>query len=291
MRLAVSPTVCILLFTLCMAFTSCKFFQKPKPQKTNPIARVGNYFLYAEDIQYLFADKEKITDSAALAKSYVDDWIRKKLLLETAVKYLPADKQNLEQQIQDYRESLLIYLYEDELIKQKLDTIVSDAAVDSFYEINKQNFHLDNDLVQINYIKLPVDAPKVDSIKYLLTYTTDKNRSRLMNYCYQLAVDFYMKDSLWLNMEMLTKKIPADSDYVRSLGKSGATGEVADSNYLYLLKVNNFKQKGELAPLNHIKNELRFMLINKRKQQLISSAYDKIYQDAIKDGNFEVFTK
>jgi len=291
MRLALLPTVCILLFTLCMAFSSCKFFQKPKPQKTNPIARVGNYFLYAEDIQYLFSDKEKITDSAALAKSYVDDWIRKKLLLETAVKYLPADKQNLEQQIQDYRESLLIYLYEDELIKQKLDTIVSDATIDSFYEINRQNFHLENDLVQMNYIKLPVDAPKVDSIKYLLTYPTNKNRQRLMNYCYQLAVDFYLKDSLWLDMEMLIKKIPADTDYILSISKSGSTGEVADSNYLYLLKVNDYKQKGEVAPLNHIKNELRFMLINRRKQQLISSAYEKIYQDAIKDGNFEVFTK
>jgi hypothetical protein len=291
LRLVLTPTVCILLLMVSVAFTSCKFFQKPKPQKTNPIARVGNHFLYADDIQYLFSDKEKIADSTAVVKTYVDDWIRKKLLLETAVKYLPADKQNLEQQIQDYRESLLIYQYEDELIKQKLDTVVSDAAVDSFYEINKQNFQLEDDLVQMNYVKLPIDAPKVDSVKYLLTYPSEKNRQRLMNYCYQYAVDFYMKDSLWIDMEMLLKKIPAEREYITSLAKSNSTGEVADSNYLYLLKVNDYKQKGEVAPLNYIKNELRFMLVNKRKQELISTAYDKIYQDAIKDGNFEVFTK
>jgi hypothetical protein len=84
--------------------------------------------------------------------------------------------------------------------------------------------------------------------------------------------------------------MPVEQGYLRSL-RTGVTGEVADSNYLYFLKVNEYKEKGTVAPLNHIRDDLRFMLINKRKQQLLSSAYEKIYQDAIKEGNFEVFSK
>jgi hypothetical protein len=290
--LVISPTVCFLvLIAAGSVFSSCKFFKKPKPDKLNPIARVGNQYLYAEDFQYLFKDKEKIVDSAGVVKSFVDDWIRKKLLLETARKYLPAERQNLEQEVQDYRELLLIYLYEDELVKQKLDTTVTDAAIDSFYKSNKQNFQLEYDLVQLNYVKLPLDAPKIDSARYLMTYNSPKNHHRLMTYCYQFSSDFYFKDSLWLPLETITKKIPVQSEYVKSLSKSGATGEVIDSNYLYLLKVNDYKEKGEVAPLNQVRNDLRFMLVNKRKQQLLTDAFDNIYLDALKEGEFEVFTK
>jgi hypothetical protein len=271
--------------------SSCKFFKKPQPKKSNPIARVGNQFLYQEDLEYLFKNKEQLTDSATLVKSYIDDWIRKKLLLETATKYLPAERQQIEKQIEDYRESLLIYLYEDELLKQKLDTAVTDMAIDSFYEKNKQNFLLENDLAQLMYVKIPIDAPKIDSVKYLMTYRTEKNRQRLINYCYQYSPDFYLKDSLWFALDLIAKKIPIEKEYLKSLSKSNSTGEVRDSSYLYLLKVNDYKQKGEVAPINHLKSELSFMLINKRKQQIIKSAYEKIYEDAIKDGNFEVFTK
>jgi hypothetical protein len=265
-RLVFTPTACILfLFLIAGIFSSCKYFKKKQTEKSNPVARVGNYFLYAEDLAFLV--KDNITDSATLVKSYIDDWVRRKLLFETAEKYLPSDRQNLDRQIQDYRESLLIYLYEDELLKQKLDTTVSDVAIDSFYEANRQNFLLDEDLVQLMYIKMAKDAPKTDSVKYLMSSGNEKKRKRLMSICYRYAADFYLKDSLWLPVKSVNAKMPVEQGYLRSL-RTGVTGEVADSNYLYFLKVNEYKEKGTVAPLN-----------------------EKIYQDAIKEGNFEVFSK
>lgn len=280
----------ILLTIVAGSLSACKYFKKKQPEKANPIARVGNSFLYAEDLSYLFESPTPITDSAATVKTYVDDWIRKKLLLETATTYLPSEKQDLEKKIQDYRESLLIYLYEDELIKQKLDTAVTEAAMDSFYNSYKENFRLDAAIYKINYIQLPIDAPKIDSIRFLFSRTAnEKNFNRLLNYCHSYAADFYLKDSLWITELNLTKKIPLSESDLKQLEKSSQPVEVSDSSYLYLLKKLEVKQKGQPAPIEFVRKDLNFMIINKRKRQLLTNAYDKIYQEAIKDGTFEVY--
>lgn len=280
----------ILLIIVAGSLSACKYFKKKQPEKPKPIARVGENFLYAEDIKYLFESATHVTDSAATVKSYVDDWIRKKLLLEKAATYLPAEKQEVEKKIQDYREALLIYLYEDELIKQKLDTTVTEDAIDSFYNTYKDNFRLDANIYKINYIKLPLDAPKIDSIRFLfLRAENEKNFNRLVNYCYSYATDFYLKDSLWISELSLINKMPITETDLAAIVKNNKPVEVSDSNYLYLLKNIDFKLKGEPAPIEFVRKDLNFMIINKRKKQLLTNAYDKIYQEAIKDGTFEVY--
>jgi hypothetical protein len=274
------------------SLSACNYFKKKEPEKPNPIARVGDNFLYAEDLQYLFENPEVMTDSAALVKTYVEDWIRKRLLLETATKYLPDDKQNLEKKIQDYKESLLIYLYEDELLKQRLDTTVSETAIDSFYSAYKDNFRLEAPIFKLMYIKLPKDAPKIDSIKYLFSNSgSEKNYKRLVNYCYSYATDFYLKDSLWISEANITKNTPLEVSTISQLEKSNQSVEVSDSNYLYLLKKIDSKSKGQPAPLEFVKKDLNYMIVNKRKQQLLNNTYDKIYKDAIKDGTFEIYNQ
>jgi hypothetical protein len=282
----------LLLLILTGSLSACKYFKKKQPEKANPIARVGNSFLYADDIQYLFENPTSSADSAAMTKTYIEDWVRKRLLVETAIKYLPNEKQDLEKKIQDYRESLLIYFYEDELLKQKLDTVVSDVVIDSFYNSYKDNFRLDAPIYKINYIKLPLDAPKIDSIRYLMNHSgPEKNYKRLVNYCYSYAADFYLKDSLWVSENNLVKTMPLYENDIVQLQKSSQPIEVSDSNYLYLLKKTEMKAKGQPAPLEFVRKDLNFMIVNKRKQQLLANAYDKIYQDAIKDGTFEVYNQ
>ncbi len=271
--------------------TACDFFKPKHPDKSTMIARVGEHYLFAEDIGYLFQNIDSDEDSAAIAKTYVEDWIRKKLMVETAKKYLPAEQQNLEKQIEDYRESLLIFFYEDELIRQKLDTTVTDEELEAFYQQNNSNINLDEDIMQLLYIKLPNDAPKLDSIRFLFSRLSARNEQQLIGLCYSYASEFYLKDSIWISKRQVMNKMPVDDNFLKTYRKGNAVGEVSDSLYIYLLKINDYKEKGEVAPLLFVKDRMRFMLINKRKQKLISEAYNNIYQTAIKDGNFEVFNK
>ena len=72
---------------------------------------------------------EDKTDSAAFVQSYIDSWIKKQLLVAQAEMNLTDALKDVEDRIDDYRNSLLIYAYQQELIKQNFDTVVTKAEI------------------------------------------------------------------------------------------------------------------------------------------------------------------
>ena len=63
-------------------------------------------------------------DSTFFVERYMNLWIRKQLMIYHAEINLSSDLLDYEKQITEYRSSLLIYAYQQELIKQNFDTVV-----------------------------------------------------------------------------------------------------------------------------------------------------------------------
>ncbi len=58
-------------------------------------------------------------DSIAMVRDFKERWIRNQLLLNKAELNLTDEEKNVEQQIENYRSSLLIYAYEQSYIRQQ----------------------------------------------------------------------------------------------------------------------------------------------------------------------------
>ncbi|MDX2002993.1 MAG: peptidylprolyl isomerase [Chitinophagales bacterium] len=282
-RTSIFPVLLLVFLT-----SSCKYFRKEDPPKEKAIARYKDNYLYYSEVAELIK-KAPNRDSANLVKNYVDAWIKKQLILDKAMSTLGDEEQDIEKQIKDYRESLLMYKYEDHLINEQLDTNVSEEAIRQYYEANTDNFLLKQDAVQFIYIALPRDAPKIDSARFLINSAKAADRKKLMAYCFQYAEDFSLADTLWVETSLIQRQIPIAAEQMESIARNKSTAEVEDSSYLYLLKVNNFKPRGELAPLDFVKEDIKRLIINKRKIDLINATYDKLLQQAVKKGNFEKY--
>ena len=201
-------------------------------------------------------------NSAEVTKNFVDAWIKRQLILKVAETYLTAEQLDIERRVQDYKESLIIYSYENELIKQKLDTTVTDDDVIAYFEQYEENFLLTEDIAQFYYAKFPKDAPKLEEARAMFQSMSVEDREQLMGYCITYAADFYLKDSIWYELSGIYKQIPIDQLQLRTLSKNRLTGEVEDSTYIYLLKFNDFKEQGEPAPLNYIRQDITKILLN-----------------------------
>src|SRR5208283_4358284 len=104
----------------------------------------------------------------AVARSYIDAWIHQRLVINQAEKNLTSDQMNFSQQLDDYKNSLIIYTYENELVRQKLDTLVTDEDIENYYNANQQNFLLKDNIVQLQYVKLPLKSAYVTQFRKLL---------------------------------------------------------------------------------------------------------------------------
>ena len=202
-----------LLGTLVVFFASCEHqpSDKEETNKGKIIARVFEYKLYEKDLQEMMPIGIAPEDSARRAENLVNSWIREKLLVHKAEQNLGPDQKNVEQQLQEYRNSLIIYAYEKELVRQKLDTVVSDQEIDTYYNEHPNDFELKDNIVKVVYVKVNKKSPNQQKIPNWVRSDKPQDRKDLESYCRQFAENYFLEDNDWLLFDDVLKEVPIET--------------------------------------------------------------------------------
>ena len=264
-----------LLLFLVLGLFSCNFF---KQDTDKLLVTVYGNKLYFSDIQDLISPGLRSEDSLKLVQAICEKWAKEQLLVQKAKINLPLVLQDVQAQVESYENSLLIYSYQKELLNQKLDTIVNDDEIESYYEKNKENFILNDAVVRVNYIKLKKEVPYLWKVQRLFKKEDEESKLSLEDYCYQFADDYYLDDS-WLSVDDIFKVLP-DSYTSRNLHK-GKSIEFADDDYYYFLHVKKYISKGSVSPLEMVSNQIHSIIINKRKIDFLKHLEMDLYQNAL----------
>lgn len=264
-----------LLLFLVLGLFSCNFF---KQDTDKLLVTVYGDKLYFSDIQDLISPGLRSEDSLKLVQAICEKWAKEQLLVQKAKINLPLVLQDVQAQVESYENSLLIYSYQKELLNQKLDTIVNDDEIESYYEKNKENFILNDAVVRVNYIKLKKEVPYLWKVQRLFKKEDEESKLSLEDYCYQFADDYYLDDS-WLSVDDIFKVLP-DSYTSRNLHK-GKSIEFADDDYYYFLHVKKYISKGSVSPLEMVSNQIHSIIINKRKIDFLKHVEMDLYQNAL----------
>lgn len=275
------------LFLLIVAFLfSCKSSDK----KEDTIARVYDQYLYVSDLNGVVPKGTAQDDSLKLVEKYINEWVKEKLLVKKAEDNLTDEQKNVDKQLESYRNSLIVYSYEKELISQLLDTLVTDDEIANYYEANKNSFELRDNIVKVLYVKVNKKAPDIDKLKKWHSSEVQKDRTSLEAYCHQYAQNFYLDDNTWLLFEDLLKEIPIETFNKELFLKNNRIVQVEDSLSLYLLNIKGFKIKNSISPLAFEKENIRNIILNKRKLTLVSQMKKDVYDEAVKNNNIEIIT-
>ena len=255
----------------------------------NPIARVLKKKLYLSDFSGNIPKQLNPKDSALFVNTYREQWILNELLLAQAENNLPPDLKNIEKEIDEYRKNLLVYRYETELVKQKLDTAVSQAEIEQYYTAHQQNFMLKDNIVKVSYVKVSVKSPTIDKVKKWYASSDVKDRDNLKKYCIQYADNFFIDDNTWLLLDDVMKEIPLRDYNPEFFLKTTRHIEMSDSLFNYFLFIKDFKIKNMPSPLSFELDNIRQVIINKRKLKLIEEMKRSVYGQAKENSNFEVY--
>ena len=132
-----------------LALVSCQNSKNGNGDRV--VATVYDKTLYQSDLQSVLYEGISVNDSLVRTKSFIDNWIRRQLLIHQAENNIDKSELDFSRQIEDYRNSLIIYKYESMLIEQNLDTVVSDEEIAAYIEDNSS---VDMDKESIRYIIL-----------------------------------------------------------------------------------------------------------------------------------------
>jgi hypothetical protein len=275
------------ILVLLIIITGCSAFFKKKTE--HAVARVYNDYLYESDLKSVIPKGTLAKDSISLAKSYIDTWIHQRLVIHQAEQNLTSDQMDFTQQLENYKNSLIIYTYENELVRQKLDTLVTDENIEMYYDANQQNFQLKDNIVQLQYVKLPLKSTFVKQFRKLLNSDNPVDKTRLSQQCEQYASDYFLDDQNWLPFNDLLKQIPIKTYNQEEFLKNHRELEYQDSAYIYLVRFRDFKIKESVSPLSFEKEHIRNIILNKRKIDLTRKMREDIFEHAQKKNDFEIY--
>ncbi|MFN3403418.1 MAG: peptidyl-prolyl cis-trans isomerase [Cytophagaceae bacterium] len=252
-----------------------------------PLARVLNQYLYFNEIRPLIPDNVRGKDSIELVQACIESWVKKKMMLARAESVVDLEAREISKKVQDYKESLIIHEYKKIFLTEKLDTAVTDKEIENFYEENIPGFTLKQNIFKGYFIKLPSDAPKLDKARSLIR---GKDPKELKQYCLSYATFFTIEDSLWLNFDEVVQNTPLNviSDKASFLEKNRYF-EQADKDYIYIIKINDYKISNQISPLSFVKDDIRKIILDKRKVKLIEELENHVFKQGIESNEFKIF--
>jgi len=278
----------IIYILILLVFISCDYLglDSTNKLKDNPIASVYDNNLYAKDISDFFPKNISEQDSIILAQGFINSWATKQLLLFKAEENLKRIENNqINMLVLDYRDGLLINGYKEKLIKQQLDTVVSDYEIENYYKENSTNFKLNEELLKVKYIHYGndlVDKREVDKL-FISNNIEDLELLEKKQLSFKSLL---LNDSVWTTLESVALKMPFSKD---QLLKKSKLLQKEDSLGLYLVTVKNFLKRNDTAPLSYVKTTVRQMILHKRKLELIREIEKILIKDAIQNKNLQIY--
>ena len=277
----------ILAFLLSTLLWSCSLFQDKVDDTA--IARVENKYLLLSDIQGIVPMDTPEEDSVLIINNYIKNWIKDNLILHKAELNLEENQKDVKKQLEDYRRSLIVYSYEKELIKQRLDTIVTEDDIAIFYENNSQQFDLKDDIVKVRYLKLNKKAPQVKKIRKIYKSKKPEEVEKLKELAHQYAEKFHLTDDEWILFDELKKEVPINASQSKEYLKNIKNIEVEDSLSFYFVYIKDYKLKNDVSPLSFEAHNIKNIIINKRKLSLINKIRSDLYEEAFMSNDIEIY--
>lgn len=257
--------------------------------KGKALAKVNTSTLYLSDLKHATPIGVSKSDSVAFVANVINKWASNEVFYQQAVTYLSEEELNVEKEIEDYKKELITYKFQIKLINEKLDTLVSDSQIEEYYNANVQNFLLRNNIVKVLYIKTPIATPNLEKLKKLCFSTNPKDAEQLKSMCIQYANNYFMNDNTWLMFDDLKKEMSQLKEVPDYSIQNGKIFEFTDATSYYFLKILDVKSKNTLSPLNFEKNNIKNILINQRKQKLISNIRKDFFDKAKTNKELEIY--
>ncbi|MCC8188329.1 MAG: peptidyl-prolyl cis-trans isomerase [Bacteroides sp.] len=268
-----------LFFITVLFFVSCGGKRDHRGQW--PLVEVEGNILYKEDLLAVLPAGLSADDSLLFAENYIRNWVEDVLLYEQARRNIP-DSEEVEKLVENYRKSLIMHTYQQELIHQRLSRELTSREMEEYYENNKGLFTLESPIVKGLFIKVPLKAPGLNNVRRWYRDEDLEAVENLEKYSLQHAVKYEYFYDKWVALSDVFDLIPVDVGSPEEYVRKNRQIELKDTAFYYFLHVTDLRVQGEQEPYEFAEYRVREMLLNLNRVEFMRTVTDELYQRALR---------
>lgn len=253
------------------------------------VATVGTNTLHLSTVLKHIQTLPHQGDSAQMVDSYIQEWIRETVLIDKAHDLLSEAERDKSDLVSRYYNDLIIFELEKKLLSEKLDTSVNDAATLAYYESNRKNFELKENIVRLRFFTIPEDIKNHDKLWARFVLGGEKNMNLLSRVCDLSKSNYFYNDSVWLSFTDILKEVPIQTYNQENYLNNHRYVRLKENNYSYFVEILDFKIKNTISPYEFEKERIRDIIIHKRKVELLQQMENEIVEEAYRNNKIETF--
>lgn len=271
-----------LLLVLLLSLAGCKNDESASPL----VAKVYGYELHMDDLAGLVGEGVSEEDSIAIVDNYVDQWVRQTVMLAKAEKNV---KEDFSRQMNEYRNSLLIYAYERQIVDQLLDTVVTDAQMEEYYESHGNQFLLKNSIVKAVYVSAPKNNKADGKLKALVGKRSflEEDIVEMQALASKVNGQGSYDGDTWMPFYSLQSVVPVTTYNESLFLKQNRSIVLADDSLRWYVRILDYKVTDEVSPFELQRDNIRAIILNHRKLEILGKLQADLVGEAERGGHVE----
>ena len=237
------------------------------------VARVGEHRLMRSELAAYVPAGVSSEDSLALAQSYVKAWAEELLFLDMAEDQLSDEEKDVSKELEEYRRSLLKYRYEERYINERLDTLISDEEVRTYYKE-----HADT-----------AESRSLRKIKELMGSDDAMDAIAADSLAFTAAIKYVDSSDAWMDAILLARDLGTDEVSMMKALRGRFIEFKGDDGNLRVAYVVDLVQKGSPAPLEYCAERIKDVILSARKHALTGGLERDLLNDALAKGKLVIY--
>ncbi len=265
------------------------FFSCTEKNSRDAIVQVYDYVLTQKEISDQIDNSLSPEDSLVQAENLIQNWVKQKMLLSQAERNLPDSLKEFTKRLEEEKNNLLVYTYEKEYISQKLDTNISDSEIKKYYSSHKNSFILSDYILQYSFVQVSADNENISkNMIYNFMKKLPSEKSELLQYCSEMGA-VLKSDTSWTFFEDFLKQVPIEVYNIQSFLKKQKFAELESDNFRYYVFIHDYELKDSQAPLNVMREKVKNIILNQRKQQTLKELRKNLYSKAVQENHIRYY--
>lgn len=251
------------------------------------VAQVYQYKLYASEVQAGMPSGLSQEDSLALARDFIDNWVKEKLVLHEAERYLSPREKNFDREMSEYRNSLLAQRYLDKIWNEDTANVtVSDREITDFARSLDDRYTVEKEIVRVNYVKMPTHSDMLSSVRDILF--DEKKRVEQKDVLVNMlgdSIEYLLDDDEWLYLDDLQNEVAFQIDVQKLGDRVGALHiekEVGENSVLLVML--DYRSQRSVNETKEERAAAGMLLMNQRRAQFVNQYLQELYDRALKEG-------
>lgn len=270
---------------LAFLLSTCDLFV----ESDEPVAKVGNKVLTMKELSVYIPNYLDATDSSLWAADYIKKWVQRELLLQKAEENLKASMKDVSRELEEYRNSLIVYRYKNELMKQKMDTTVKDLDIQKYFNEHRESFILNRNIVKAIYIKVPLEVSSPENLKELCSSDSREKVAKLNEYCMSYAKAYDRFNDQWVAADLVLKNTPVVITDQENFLLRNHFSESSDMNYYYIVCIRDYRLSGQVSPIEYVQNDIRNLILSKQKIEFLKNIEKDIYKEGVDKNKVKLY--